>query len=666
MSLFTLRSLLSGRDRREVVELARRWGEATLDPQEGLAAAMADSERVEQRLFGLPRKLRDLFEGFLSEPGACRSARVLHASLNGTWQSRFEVEAALAALHREGFLLPTQKKNWNEFGEPAYAVPGELAQCLAALRQRQQNEPLDTITLHGHLETRLGRGRNGAPSSDHARKIYKIYLMESSIRSRIEALPPGVRAVFDVALTTHGGYLPEPDYQRSVGTDGPDLDLIRKCLEEAMLGTVAPLRLARFGLQPAGPTVILFQEIALLALRQHSEHHPVDVEQTLHAGVDFATNVGRFLREISNSKVQFTIEGNLYRASSKRIERSLMAVPGEILDGEGVLQWIWRFSLARRLVDRSGERGLRVTDGGRGFDELSAREKVLALLSYAVEERELGGEPFHQVRLRRILLRLLKRIDPERWYEASFLPFLARNSYLTLLRELGVEEAFAARFQEGGYLPTETIQQLVWNLLLFVRKRLYPLGIVDLGLRGGRVAAIRLTRLGAELFGAEPAAQLGGERSTLLVNPDFEIVLFPGDDEHEVVHLFDRFATRVKSDHVHQFKLTRESLVAGLRDGVSVAQIVQELTERARAPLPQNVRYSIEDWADTAQVLVLDDDLVLHARQAEQIDRVAGLPALQELLAGRLSPTSLRFERDAPVARILGVLTDLGFAVGRA
>ena len=63
------------------------------------------------------------------------------------------------------------------------------------------------------------------------------------------------------------------------------------------------------------------------------------------------------------------------------------------------------------------------------------------------------------------------------------------------------------------------------------------------------------------------------------------------------MHLFDRFAARVKSDHVHHFRLDRESVRAGLADGLTGSQIVQELSDRARAPIPQNVLYSLEDWA---------------------------------------------------------------------
>ena len=109
--------------------------------------------------------------------------------------------------------------------------------------------------------------------------------------------------------------------------------------------------------------------------------------------------------------------------------------------------------------------------------------------------------------------------------------------------------------------------------------------------------ALRLSQLGGELLEAEPAGKVGGTRSSVMVNPDFEILLFPGDDVHAAVHVFDRFARRLKSDHVHQFKLEAGTVRQGIEDGLSLDQIVQELNDRARAPIPQNVLYSLEEWA---------------------------------------------------------------------
>ena len=177
------------------------------------------------------------------------------------------------------------------------------------------------------------------------------------------------------------------------------------------------------------------------------------------------------------------------------------------------------------------------------------------------------------------------------------MPFLARNAYLAQLDGAQVEEFFAARCQGAAYAPSENLQQMARNLLLWVKRRLYPLGLVDIGLRDGRPVALRLSQLGADLLEAESAAKAGGTRSTVLVNPDFEILMFPGDDVHEAVHAFDRFAKRQKSDHVHQFKLDQVTLRAGLAEGLTLEDIVRELNDRARAPIPQNVLYSLEEWA---------------------------------------------------------------------
>jgi hypothetical protein len=198
--------------------------------------------------------------------------------------------------------------------------------------------------------------------------------------------------------------------------------------------------------------------------------------------------------------------------------------------------------------------------------------------------------------MRRVLLRLLRRAEPMVWQDVAILPFLARNAYLAQLEAKPAEEFFAARFQGGGYTPSESLQQMCWNLLVWIKKRLFPLGLVDVGMHQGRVTALRLSRLGAELLDAEPAGKVGGTRSSVIVQPDFEILVFPGDDVHEVVHNFDRFATRTKSDHVHQFRLDQASVAAGLADGLTGAGIVQELTDRARVPIPQNVLYSLEEW----------------------------------------------------------------------
>lgn len=611
MSRFSLRALLQDCPEPALRDLAERWGGDAFNGSKGRAAAlkacaqaMEREEQVQARMQELPRKLLDLFEAFLGRPGQVQSLAGLFSEHGRNFKSRFDLEATLAALQREGFLFPARDARWTELDSPGWAVPGELADCVLSLRRRQQSALKDSLTLQGFLDARHFRDRDKAKddkAADHARKIYKFYLMDGSIAGRINKLPPGVRQVFDGVLLRHGGLLPFAELAREVDSeDLPDRELLHKVFNEALLGTVQPLELARFGIQPIADAVVLFHEVVLQVVRHHAAANPPLVEAVLSCGGDLATNVARFLKELQSSRVQFTADGDLFKASQKRIAGLLLPVPGGFLPPDVLLDWLYRFCLQRRLIDRRGERALRPTAQGSEFERAGLQQQYKQLLAHAVEDRSLPGEHYHQVRLRRVFLRLLRRAEPEQWQEIQLLPFLARNSYLSQLDAVRADEFFAARFQGGGYVPTETLQQLTWNLLLWVKRRLYPLGLCDLGTRDGRPVALRLSRLGAELLDAEPAGKVGGTRSSVIVNPDYEVLVFPGDDTHEVVHMFDRFARRLKSDHVFQFRLERETVLAGLADGLSLDQIVQELNDRARAPVPQNVLYSLEEWAGGA------------------------------------------------------------------
>lgn len=676
MTTLTLRRLLASIPEGEtrVVEALGRWKReprAAAPPVDVLAEAMEDERLVEARLQELPQKLFDLLDVLLAEPGKAHGLHPLFQEHGSRFKSRFDLEASLAALEREGFLF---RYGAGTNGDRAWVVPGELAGCIATLRRRQQSELRETITLKGFLEARYfdadDRGDDDPDAAaEHARKIFKFYLTEGSIKNRVRQLPAPVRAVFLLALTHHGGVMPWAEVPAELSVDDgeeprPDLDLVRKCLEESMLGTVSPLRLARFGIQPVDEAVVLFQEIVLIGLPLYSSVHGVEVDAALCSGVDFVSNVGRFLRELQCSKVQFTVDGELYKASQKRIMRTFLEISGGFMPAETQIRTIFEFCKTRRLVDRSGERALRPTAAGMEFERLELNDKLRKLLTFALQERDLPGEYFHQAKLRSVLMRLLKRSEPEQWHEIQFLPLLARNSYLTQLERHKADTFFAARFKGGGYTPTEDLQQICWNLLLFVKRRLYPLGLVDLGMRDGRPVALRLSRLGAALLSEDGAGRLDGARSSVVVNPDFEVIVFPGDDEHQVVHEFDRFATRLKTDHIHHFRLSRESFQSGLRDGLNLSHVIHELGHRSRAPLPQNVVYSLEEWADQAGWLELDGAGVVHGRRAEIVDRFLALPQIREHVRERVDPTSARIE-GVDWEQVDGALRDQGFLVER-
>lgn len=618
MTRVSLRTLLQGAHEDVVREAVLRWcGTQQLGKgRECLAQvanAMEQPARVQERIALLPRKLANLLEAFLGAKGPVRTLVELFAEQGKDFKGRLDLEATLAALQREGFVWLTRDKRWSSPDGPVWAAPSEWVQCVATMRRHRQHLLQETFTLQGYLDARLYRERVGkveatdsrapakaaeAKAAEHARKIYKLYAMEQAIEQRIGKLPSEVRLLLDGLLMRHGGMAAWQELAAEAGGElDVDFALAKKSLEENLLGLGRDLDLAPLGIQPAEQALVIFHEVALQQIKLRATSHRPTVSEELCCGGDFPSNVTRFLRELQANKVLFTAEGDLFKASQKRIAGLLLTVPGGLLSAEQLLELLYRFCLHRRLIDRRGERSLRPTPGGVEFERATLAEQIKMLLAHFIEDRTLPGEAYHQTRMRRVLLRLLRRAEPLQWSDLSVLPFLARNVYLSQLEAAPTEEYFAARFQGGGYTPSESLQQMAWNLLVWVKKRLFPLGIVDLGMQGGRPTALRLSRLGAELLDAEPAGRVGGTRSTLIVQPDFEVLVFPGDDVHDVVHQMDRFARRTKSDHIHQFRIDQASVRAGLDDGLTGAQIVQELVDRARVPVPQNVLYSLEEWA---------------------------------------------------------------------
>jgi hypothetical protein len=614
MSGHTVESLVPKRTPKELTELCALWGarngEAGGDAAAVLGTLFADEEVVRQRLAELPEKLHAVLREFRKAPAAMQTHGELRhpgagaetacdkaaAATKATFASRFEARAALAALVREGFLWPARSRAWEDLGSDGLAVPQELAECMARLERHDQGKLESLLSLQGQL------GTCRFTASEHARKIYKLYLLPEAIDARITALDPATHAVFERALVDFGGIMPLAEIGDVAAAR--DQGALAKRLEQAQLGSVRSLPLERVGLQPV-EAVVLFREIAAHALVAHAECHPPRIEQTLSCGIDLVTNVTRFLRELGTGDVQFTAEGKIYKASEKRIGKALIPLPGGYLDGEAMTAWIYKVCLQRRLIDRKGARSLGLTQLGCEFDGLALHEKLRQLLAAAIEDRDLPGEPFHQVRLRRVLLRhvlprVLGKERAEAWQGAMLLPYLARCSYLTMLDAENVRAHFAARASYAGYVPTESLAQLCWNLLAFMKRRLFPLGIVELGLCDKRPVAVRLSRLGREMLeegGDGKGKPSTGERATWIVNPDFEVLVFPGDDLHDALHVLDRFARRTKSDHVHHYVLSRETMCAGRALGISFEQIMNDLTDRARVPVPQNVLWTLADWA---------------------------------------------------------------------
>jgi hypothetical protein len=663
-------------DKNDLPELYRFWsgepGGSVPTSQESLRKQvvgwMGEPERVLQRVGELGRRLSSILDLALASPRYECTIVDLAGARALAYLSKYDMEAAIAVLIRRGLLLPTLSNDLLTQGSRSYRIPADVGDAILRKRREQRRGIFDAFTLRGHLDRLYDDPAHSTRFSPaRVRELYKMYANEAAAVARIERLPEGLRDLVQKVILEFGGLLPKALFER-METELPHWNGRRwgKILEESLVGTVQRLELARYGLHHNDETLIVFNEIALAWLRRVAvPGDPDRPHEEASLGVDLASNLSRFLGFILDHDVRFTVRGEIFKTTEKRILQDLIPNPGRELERSEVLDFIYKFARHASLIESTGERTFALTSKGREWEPQSLETKLRALFDFVTEERNLGGEYYHQVRMRRIFLRWVKRIEVATWYDIMYLPFLARNHYLCSLdEEMAMEEFFQARTAAGAHVPMEDLQRMAWNLVAWVRKRLYLLGIVDLGYdRSGHPVAMRLTRVGARLLGMSDYAEDRPPIGSLVVTPDFEVVLFPTGDDSELIHDLDRFCEREKLGHLMHFRVTERSVKRALSEGMSLVRIQATLEANARTPVPQNVVFSIKSWASQAGLLYLSRDLRVRSEDPELVRRFVHDPGVRPYVKEVLGENLVQLRSGTSPSRMRSLLRDLDFLI---
>ncbi|KAA3607810.1 MAG: hypothetical protein DWQ01_12035 [Planctomycetota bacterium] len=660
----SLRRALVQRPQSELVELHDLWVGGKPSPHrkelvEALCQRMADPvtvQSVRTRLDEASHRVLSLLQSS-SRPDGC-PFEVLKQRALGQGIQAGPVRSALADLWAMGFAMPAPEGAAGPNGVPeAWVLPRELA---FALKQTTSSSlsPAELLTLHGYLERQLG-GNESDSNSQRARRMYRFLAGDSSICARIDELKETLVQPMHRLITEFGGLLPLSELDKLGGEGGRDVATLQKALEDNSLGSLGELDLESFGIRQRGQIIAVFNEVVMAYLRRAAKIDPVEPAAIASIGVDFVSNFSRFASFVGDQNVRFTVRGTIFKSTGKRIADTLIPNPGREFRRRDILDLEYRFALSFRLIDRTGERSFMLTREGQDFLRKPLLDKQRQMLDWLIEDRDLPGDLAHQLRLRRTTLRYLKRLEPGVWYDAMFLPFVARNHYLA---SLAMEQE---SLRDGNTFPVRSsadLQSLAWNLFTWIRKHLYLLGVIDLGYdASGRACAFRLTSMGAELLGVIPGRELEGA-GHIVVNPDFEVVLFPEEHSHTLVYQLDRFCQRELTDSLYHYRITPGSLHRALSEGMDLNGIVDLLGRLSRTPLPQNVLFSLESWARSDGLVTYYDDGRLECDTPEILDRLQLHPELGRLGFERLSPGTLRLHGEAPQEDIGGWVRDFGVA----
>ena len=546
-------------------------------------------------------------------------------------------------------------------------LPAELADALLLQEIAEQSRGSGvTLTLKGHLDLRYAGPETERPMSpSRLREMFKMYANEPAAVARVERLPEGLRDLVGKTVLEFGGLLPRRFFER-METELPHWNQRRwaKILEESLVGTTARMDLDRYGIQHDDDTLVVFNEVTLAWFKRVAVPSDPDAPHDEAAlGVDLVANISRFLAYIIDHAVRFTVKGEIFKTTEKRILTELIPNPGRELERAEVLQFIFRFARAAGLIEVTGERTFKLTAAGRDWESQDLDAKLDGLFEHITFELDEAHESVHHPAMRRILATLMKRLEVGVWYDVMYLPFLARNAYLSQLDELAVDEMVSARGAAGAG-AAEDLQRLAWNLVGWVRKRLYLLGLVDLGYDDkGHPVAMRLTRTGARVLGIDTPEEETFGLGKLVVTPDFEVVLFSAGDDAVLTHDLDRFADRTKDGTLRQFRISEKSVHRGLVEGMTLAKMRDVLTLNARTPVPRNVLQSIRDWASKAGLLLLGHDHVIHAQNPDTLARFARDAGVRPFVKGKVGDSGLQLKTRTSLARYRTLFRDLGYLI---
>ncbi len=641
-----LRELIQVCNASELAELYAFWdgngSKPSGDLRGQLLGYMTDDNLVRRRLRFLSRKLIDLLRLFLSRRHFEANLENIRRSQLFSVMSPHEVEAAVRALVKRGFLFPCHR---TEARPSMYTVPWELGGLLRGELQDLDLELCDAFSLARMLRSR----ENGSPNRERVEDLTPV----EQIRGRRAALPEDQQEVYDWALETGYGLLPRALWIRHHESETFPRQELKEALENARVGTVRHLALGEYGINHFDDTVILFEEIVRAEMDARAFEGASDLT-VRSLGVDFLSDLSQFLGRLSREKVRLTQAGTVYRTAARKIEEELILVSKSEFSGENLFQFLFELSVSRHLARKTSDRRLALTSKGRTWPRLSVSFKLKELLNAVLDD---PNQHFHRPRLQQLTLEHLKKIRSDRWYDFGLFVGSIRHRYLASLDESGIREAYQSRYQYSSEAHMRDLAQLANMIVDFLSRDLHLLGLVDLALIKGKPAALRLSTLACKVFDVEETESTSADRGPrLLVNPDFEILLLPEGDTYDLIQRLDRFAERVSPEGPRQFRITARSVERAVAAGMSVAEILETLSEHSESELPQNIVYSVREFAERVRFVQMQRAVLVSARHKEIIDHVLRHSELRKVVLERLSPRMLALHPDAPLEELIPLL----------
>lgn len=244
--------------------------------------------------------------------------------------------------------------------------------------------------------------------------------------------------------------------------------------------------------------------------------------------------------------------------------------------------------------------------------------------------------------------RLLRKCRPGAWYSLDSFRATLQSDDPYILRP-SQRTAGEAGFKLSEELQAhwrDTDGEIITGMF---RSTLYELGFVSLGYDREAPPApheninpdsFMLTELGHEALTSELSASQQTSPRSLIIQPNFQAILL--EPHMPALYWLTRHASLEQVGRASRFIFTRESIQRGLAAGSTIDEIVRFLETHSNKGLPQNVIYTLRDWArQSAVALAGPPRLVLEFNDEHVTELVVTSPKLKAFNLRRIGPRSV-------------------------
>ncbi len=261
-------------------------------------------------------------------------------------------------------------------------------------------------------------------------------------------------------------------------------------------------------------------------------------------------------------------------------------------------------------------------------------------------------------------------------------------SLATLVEALHQNDPFFARPKDKiirtlGYGAVSRVEkswrQVERPLIGQILNSLHRLGLLSLGYTAGSQpsgtpVSWQVTPLGAWVWGQSPDTLQPGKVSgqsqrlevpapspqPLVVQANFDVLAFT-QDAPTLYHLA-HFCQPISHDAVSSFKLSRESVLGAIDTGLNGAEILAFLEKNSRQPVPQNVIYSLREWAGAFKRVRLCQGMILEVDDEAVLETLLHDADLKDLVARRLGPRAVLLVSGNDLRSVERMLDRAGYA----